>query len=347
MAVEDARVNLALAGLGLSVVLDAEAHAHVVMLLAQDAKAKDGFAVFMRTIASLGTSMEPALESVLAERRDALGALVVGWMARARGRLEAARESAGGRVAPYAVGVEVARELARELRAFGLLDARLRAKSRFGIGCCVGAWADVEGVEGGRRLPWGERPPDEHAAVEPGRLEVRTAPLSVALRSGSGGVGWRAATEGSVVRYLARWPVDGAIFRRRARRGGGTLLVDNSGSMSFAVADLDRLLLATPHGMRVALYSGSGEAGELRIVADGGRRAATEHLGRFGSGNVVDLPALEWLARQPHPRLWLSDGAVTGIGDRGSQVLRERCLALCRRAQIRRVAKLDEVIARH
>jgi hypothetical protein len=346
MAVEDARVNLALASLGVPVVLDAEAHAHVAMLLAQDAKAKDGFALFMRTIASLGTSMEPALESLLSERRDALGALVVGWMARARSRLEAAREAARGPVAPYGAGVVLARELARELRAFGLLDGRLRAQSHFGLACCVGEWADGEASEGVRRLPKVGRPPEEHGAVEPGRLEVKTAPLSVTLRPGSGGLGWRASCEGSVVRSFARGPVDGAVFRRRARRGGGTLLVDNSGSMSFEVADLDRLLLTTPHGMRVALYSGSGDAGELRIVADGGRRASKEHLARFGHGNVVDLPALEWLARQPHPRVWLSDGGVTGVGDRGSQALRERCLALCRRSQIRRIGKLDELIAR-
>jgi hypothetical protein len=147
------------------------------------------------------------------------------------------------------------------------------------------------------------------------------------------------------MRYLSRWPVDGRVFRRRARRGGGTLLVDTSGSMSLDVADLDRLLLSTPHGMRVAIYSGSGDVGELRIVADGVRRAAVEHLARFGSGNVVDLPALEWLARQPLPRLWVSDGGVTGIGDRGSLALKERCAALCRRARIRRVAKLDEAAA--
>jgi hypothetical protein len=81
-------------------------------------------------------------------------------------------------------------------------------------------------------------------------------------------------------------------------------------------------------------------------VADGGRRASKEHLERFSRGNVVDLPALEWLARQPQPRVWLSDGAVTGVGDRISQALRERCYAVCRRARIRRVGKPDEVLAR-
>jgi hypothetical protein len=36
---------------------------------------------------------------------------------------------------------------------------------------------------------------------------------------------------------------------------------------------------------------------------------------------------------------------VTGIGDRGSLALKQRCAALCQRARIRRVAKLDEAAA--
>lgn len=346
MAIEDARVNLGLAGLGLPVVLDAEGHAHVVMLLAQDAKLRDGFALFVRSIASLGTSVEQALEAQLLAAPGPLGARVVAWMARVRGDLEEARGIARGPVAPYAIGVALARELARELRALGLLDAKLKARTRMPFGCYVGRRCDGDGLPPGPDpARAGRGPADERAAVEPGRLDVKAAPLSVPLRPGRGGRSWRASAEGSVVRYLARWPVDRAVFRRRARRGAGSVLVDHSGSMALELADLDRLLLSTPHGMRVALYSGSGALGELRIVADGVRRAASEHLARFGSGNVVDLPALEWLARQPPPRLWVSDGGVTGIGDRGSLALKQRCAALCRRARIRRVAGLEEAAA--
>ncbi len=346
MAVEDARVNLALSALGLPVVLDLESHSNVVLLLAQDGKARDGFAQFMRAIASLGTSVEGAIEAQLLAAPGPLGELIADWMTRARGTLETARLVAGGEVAPYSVGVALASELARELRALGLLDERLRARSRAPAGCCVRHHdegllppEDCEPVHGDH----GEK---QRAAVPPGRMEVKKAPLSVPLRPGqSSGRRWRASAEGSVVRYLARWPVDRAVFRRRGRKGGGTTLVDTSGSMSLEVADLDRLLLATPLGMRVAIYSGSGAVGELRIVAEGGRRATAEHLARFGSGNVIDLPALEWLAHQPLPRLWISDGVVTGVGDKGSEVLKRRCTALCKRARIRRVGKLDEAAA--
>jgi hypothetical protein len=112
--------------------------------------------------------------------------------------------------------------------------------------------------------------------------------------------------------------------------------------MSLEAESLDRLLLATPPGTRVAIYSGSEDRGTLRIVAEGTRRAASEHLKTPGRGNIVDLPALEWLARQPQPRVWVTDGGVTGVGDRPSKALGARCRALCHRARIERVAKLAD-----
>ena len=51
----------------------------------------------------------------------------------------------------------------------------------------------------------------------------------------------------------------------------------------------------------------------------------------------MDLPALEWLSRQAEPRLWVSDGGVTGVGDEGCARLRERCFAIARRGRITRV----------
>jgi hypothetical protein len=318
----------------------------VELLFAEDAKRRDAFALLARAIASIGTNVEAALEAHLSASGEPLEALVVGWMRLVRTELEAARVRSRAVVAPHASGVALARRLARELRALGLLDAQGRARSTVRI-CCVGA--HPAGEEPGRRLRAKRLRAlgvgsgrGEADAIEPGRLRIEAVPLTVRLRPGGAGNAWRAAGEGSVVRYLHRWPVDRAVFRRRARGGGGTLLVDTSGSMSFAASDLDRLLLATPHGTRVAIYSGAGEAGELRVVADGHRRADAEHLKPFGTGNVVDLPALRWLSRQPAPRLWLSDGGVTGVGDSPSDALKERCREACRRARIRRVPTIKE-----
>lgn len=341
-AIEDARINLALRRIGTPSDLDDEAEAYVAMLAARDAKAREFFALFQRCVASLGTSVEPVLRAQLAREPHPIAPALCEWVERVDRRLEAARARRDAVIAPFAAALALARELARELRAFGLLDAEGRARTRVLSSCSVHAEGDGLVDRGRRRIPRGEDPEVEHPDVEPGRMTVRRVPLEVALRARGGVPAWRAGNEGSVVRFVHRWPVDRAIFRRRAHARGGTLLVDHSGSMSLGVEDLDRFLLATPIGMRVAVYSGEGAAGELRVVADGGRRAAVPHLARFGKGNIVDLPALEWLARQRGPRIWVTDGGVTGIGDRASSGLRTRCRSLRRRAAIRRVASLDE-----
>jgi hypothetical protein len=65
-------------------------------------------------------------------------------------------------------------------------------------------------------------------------------------------------------------------------------------------------------------------------------RAAPDHLVPYGHGNVVDEPALRWLARQRAPRYWVSDGGVSGVGDRSSAGVQRRCAEICRVAEIRR-----------
>jgi hypothetical protein len=60
-------------------------------------------------------------------------------------------------------------------------------------------------------------------------------------------------------------------------------------------------------------------------------------------GNVVDGPALRWLARQPEPRIWISDGHVTGIADQPSSDLAVDAIHICRKARITRAEKTDIV----
>lgn len=336
-AVEDARINLGLESVGLRVELDSEGEALVHWLLAQDAKRGDVFALCIRGVASLGTSIEAELAQVL-ERRPPFGPLVVEQMQRIRAAFEAVRARVRKPVAPYATTLRHGRLLARWLRMQGLLDGSDQARSKLAFGCAVEA-PHVHGDDS--LLPRStERGTPGEGGVLPGSLRIARPPLSVALKSGRGPLRWRAAREGSVVRHPQRWALDGAIFRARRHQPGGTLLVDTSGSMALDEDALDGLLAATRVGTRVAIYSGRGEEGELRVVAQDGRRAARDQLVRFGQGNVVDLPALEWLARQPSPRIWLSDGRVTGVGDRSCALLNRRCDEARRRGGIRRVADL-------
>lgn len=126
-----------------------------------------------------------------------------------------------------------------------------------------------------------------------------------------------------------RYMVDKAIFSRRVLTEGG-IMVDASGSMSWSEADL-RAVLALMPAVWVATYCGFSydpmvsrpdkytleEAkriiGRICILAKSGRFAKYGKKERGASaGNEVDLEALTLLAKWPRPRLWLSDGMVTG-----------------------------------
>jgi len=154
----------------------------------------------------------------------------------------------------------------------------------------------------------------------------------------------RCAYEGTQITRPDRFALDRAIFYQRGRGGGGTVLVDTRGSMSLNAEQVEEIVRSAGGAAVVAIYSGKGDVGELRIVARAERRVTNEHFKPFGSGNVVDLPALEWLSKQPEPRLWVSDGCVTGVSDEGCEVILEKCHALVKRARIQRVENADEAI---
>jgi hypothetical protein len=104
-------------------------------------------------------------------------------------------------------------------------------------------------------------------------------------------------------------------------------------------------------GLTVALYAGcpgNNTRGRLLVAGQDGHVADDiPALMRkyLGGGNVVDLPALEWLRQGPSPRIWVSDGHVTGVGDRGSPAMAARAGEICREAGVRRVLSLREAAA--
>lgn len=155
--------------------------------------------------------------------------------------------------------------------------------------------------------------------------------------------------EGVVPRATYRALLDGRVFSRKRRIKGGTVLIDASGSMSFSPENLEAVISAAP-GAVVAAYAGRNDYGKLAIVAKNGCMSnfseADEALSCGGrmSGNVVDGPALEWLARQPAPRIWVSDGGVTGINDNFALNLVAEANAICRRADIERIEDWRDVV---
>lgn len=150
--------------------------------------------------------------------------------------------------------------------------------------------------------------------------------------------------EGSALSAPYRLPVDGRVFVRHKRVVGGTVLIDGSGSMRLDDAELSRIVEVAP-AATVGIYSGRAKSGKLFVIANRGKAATAEGLAhaRCSCGNVVDGPALQWLATQPEPRLWVSDGVVTGINDRVSVDLWAQAALLCRKHRITRVDKAAAV----
>lgn len=144
--------------------------------------------------------------------------------------------------------------------------------------------------------------------------------------------------------------MDGRAWHAKLPGLGGTVLLDKSGSMSISEAQLVELLRRSPLAT-IAVYSGGGEhdsrglsMGHLTVLAKEGRYAAERSWPTFPGANVVDGPALRWLARQARPRVWISDGEVTGAsmgGEQNHPTLNLECLLICKMVGITQYHNID------
>jgi hypothetical protein len=336
-AVEDARVNLGLRQIGQPLRFPERLGGEVLRIARDDLRHDDVVSFTLRTVASLGTNVEPPLRALVAGDGEPVFATVRELVDETLARLERGRRWSLDPVPTFAHGVKVARWLAGEFKKRGFPEPQ--SPDGVLVGCC-GAGAAAGHArgrgEGGRtvgRLADG---------VRPGRLRIVTPPLPERCAGAPARRGRRrrAAAEGVELRYMHRFPVDQSVFARVTRRAaprGGSVLIDTSGSMNLTAQALDRIIAAAPEATLIAIYSGRGDVGELKVVARNGRRCAAAQLTPYGTGNIVDLPALKWLARQPAPRVWISDGAVTGSHDVPTDAITARCKRICEEAGIVRV----------
>jgi hypothetical protein len=226
-AVEDARINLGLAGLGIPVDLDPEQIAHVQHLGFQDLKSGQLAGFTLRWVASLGTNAAPALECAALEAAGRSAAFAAKLVRRVHTRLERARRDAV--VAPFETAKVVARELAKALAARGALDPAFR-EIAVELSCSLGCDEDsamrrrLAARMRARGIPRGSGRGDA-GEVAPGRMRVVEAPLTLAPPPVFGGRHGRSrlAAEGPRIGSFHRWAVDRAVFRRRGSGRGGAV----------------------------------------------------------------------------------------------------------------------------
>lgn len=198
-------------------------------------------------------------------------------------------------------------------------------------------------------LPKGNVPTYTELAGEPnwGDMKTHNLPLTTSTYKPGEGRRWAFSDDPTnrLVRphRLVRWG-DRVGFKRRTRKQGtGSFLCDASGSMRWKIEDLLSVLEAMPRA-NVGVYAGHHDRGDLLVVAKEGRRASrkviTEAVNNTLLGaNVVDGPALEWLAKQPEPRVWVSDGAVTEVGDDATSRALVWVARFCKKHRIKMVHK--------
>jgi hypothetical protein len=177
-----------------------------------------------------------------------------------------------------------------------------------------------------------------------GEMTIEEAPLTEKLR-GDPSRRVRATDVGAVPRYMHRLLTDQRVFGRRRKHKvfQGTMLLDLSGSMSLDPEQVDEILSRWP-AVTIATYSGWESTGKLRIVAKNGRRAGRSWLvPPAGGNNMVDGPALDWLNRQKGPRVWISDGGVTGIGG-STQALILDAARKVNRGKVKRISNVHELL---
>lgn len=120
-------------------------------------------------------------------------------------------------------------------------------------------------------------------------------------------------SEGFIFASPHRILTDKLCFKQKIKKKfKGTILIDVSGSMGWSEKRLLSLVEKIP-AATISCYSGHGAYGDLYIVAKNG--FVINELPNFGDMNVIDIPALEWLAQQSFPRIWIGDGGISGVDD--------------------------------
>ncbi len=172
---------------------------------------------------------------------------------------------------------------------------------------------NVEGVEVNEAVKWGKMSVEKPKLTEKLKGKFRTKSKK------------RSSDQGVAPIYVHRFLTDGKVFGIKRMEPAVSILLDMSGSMGYSENEIREMVELLP-GAIVAGYAGGNDSGTLKIIAEDGKW--TKDIWLKEGGNTVDLPALEWLAEQEEPRIWVSDGQV--VPSRGDMLdAAEECRIFC------------------
>jgi hypothetical protein len=138
---------------------------------------------------------------------------------------------------------------------------------------------------------------------------------------------------------------DYRCFSIQRRKYGGTVLIDMSGSMSIKQSHIDQLLDIAPYATVAGYGAHHQDRGKIVIMAENAQKgSASDAREKVGQYNIIDGPALRWLATQQAPRIWVSDGHVTGVNECQHPVLNADCAQVSRSARITRIHSLPVML---
>jgi hypothetical protein len=369
-AVEDARVNEGLRHLGMPVVFPRAQSERYQEHFSVHANNVDVTQLVIRAISGCGSNLESryakVLRSLYKSHENTLVPWVAGMIAQTHKKMKRARGD--NAVFSHEQGVRIARWLAKNIERNDPNAESSAMKAINAVGGMITQCIELPpGAEKGSSQghpmysygnfnktgsaqkytkKMGQFYGHDWKGTSPGEMEIHEPPRHInvippkleKVRKHS------VSDEGTEFWRIERFVTDQMVFRRKRkkRQGGGSVLVDVSGSMALDTDDINRIVEGSPEATLIAIYSGDGAVGQLRIVVADGKRS--DEVSPYGISNVIDVPALEWLSFQPAPRVWMSDGGVTGINDRGSQRINNACATLCADHNITRCGGVDAVV---
>lgn len=141
------------------------------------------------------------------------------------------------------------------------------------------------------------------------------------------------------------------VFDVVRKAQGGVVLIDGSGSMALSRSQVLDILKVAP-GAIVAIYSdldeGKGELPNIHIIAKDGKCVEERNMPRYGAGNGVDGPALDWAIKQREnsktPVVWITDGGVCAPKGGYSEKLAMSCISTVKKNNVIVVEDTDAAL---